>query len=83
MIEGIYMHNQSLFYSNQPKGGWSSEGIIQDSDPILPVFCKSTHLTSFAVLVSAESGENFQVVIAMHLYILMHKLHIICIYSKC
>ena len=42
-------------------GGWSDEGIIQDSDPSSPVMCNSTHLTSFAVLVSAESGDNFQV----------------------
>ena len=42
-------------------GGWSDEGIIQDSDPSSPVMCNSTHLTSFAVLVSAEGGDNFQV----------------------
>ena len=51
----------SKFYSNQPKGGWSNEGILQDNDPTSPVMCNSTHLTSFAVLVSAEGGHDFQV----------------------
>jgi len=39
-------------YSNQTLGGWSSEGILQDSDLEFPVKCNTTHLTSFAVLVS-------------------------------
>jgi len=42
-------------YSNRTRGGWSSEGIIQDDDPTQPVICNSTHLTSFSVLVSASS----------------------------
>ena len=54
-------------------GGWSNEGIIQDSDPTSPVMCNSTHLTSFAVLVSAEGGDNFQVrKYVCLLYILYH-----------
>ena len=44
-------------HSGQTVGGWSSEGIIQDSSPGLPVLCNSTHLTSFAVLVSSEKGR--------------------------
>ena len=53
------LFNNSL----QATGGWSSEGIIQDSDPRSPIMCKSTHLTSFAILVSTDiEGENtFQV----------------------
>ena len=47
--------------SNQTKGGWSNEGIKQDSDPTVSVSCNSTHLTSFAVLVSAEGGDEFSV----------------------
>ena len=44
------------FHSNQTRGGWSIEGIIQDGDPSPPaVICNSTHLTSFSVLVSASS----------------------------
>ena len=46
-------------YSSQDAGGWSTEGIIQDTDPVLPVLCKTTHLTSFSVLqqqlISAEA----------------------------
>ena len=41
-----------VLYSNQTIGGWSSEGIVQDSSSDLPVECTTTHLTSFAVLVS-------------------------------
>ena len=40
--------------SSEATGGWSSDGIIQDSDPSLPVVCKTTHLTSFSVLVTTE-----------------------------
>ena len=44
------------FHSNQTRGGWSMDGIIQDDDPSPPaVICNSTHLTSFSVLVSASS----------------------------
>lgn len=56
----IYLCSLS-FYRNQTTGGWSNEGIIQDDDPRSPVMCNSTHLTSFAVLVSAEGGNNFAV----------------------
>ena len=45
------------FISNQSTGGWSTEGIIQDNDPTLPVLCHTTHLTSFCVLVSTEEFE--------------------------
>ena len=45
-------------YSNRSGGGWSTRGIIQDSDPRSPVVCNSTHLTSFAVLVSARSEDD-------------------------
>ena len=45
-------------YSNRTGGGWSTRGIIQDSDPRSPVVCNSTHLTSFAVLVSASSEND-------------------------
>ena len=45
-------------YSNRSGGGWSTKGIIQDSDPRSPVVCNSTHLTSFAVLVSASSEDD-------------------------
>lgn len=38
--------------SNQTVGGWSREGILQDTTPGLPVLCTTSHLTSFAVLVS-------------------------------
>ena len=49
--------------SLQGAGGWSTYGIIQDDDPRSPVICNSTHLTSFAVLVSAEieNRDTFQV----------------------
>lgn len=50
-----------LFYSDETTGGWSNEGIIQDSDPRSPIMCSSTHLTSFAVLVSAEGGHDLSV----------------------
>ena len=40
--------------SSEAAGGWSSDGIIQDNDPSLPVVCKTTHLTSFSVLVTTE-----------------------------
>lgn len=43
-----------LFCSNRSVGGWSSEGIIQDTDLDVPIVCNSTHLTSFSVLVSTE-----------------------------
>ena len=46
-----------LFISNQSTGGWSAEGIIQDNDLTLPVLCRTTHLTSFCVLVSTEEFE--------------------------
>ncbi|XP_065895642.1 uncharacterized protein [Dysidea avara] len=39
-------------------GGWSTDGIIQDSSPGLPVLCNTTHLTSFAVLVSSGGSEG-------------------------
>ena len=44
-----------MFYSNQI-GGWSTEGLIVDkshSNKTL-VTCLTTHLTSFAVLVSIQ-----------------------------
>ena len=44
-------------YSNQTVGGWSSEGIKQSSNPGLPVLCNTTHLTSFAVLVSTAETK--------------------------
>ncbi|XP_065894114.1 uncharacterized protein [Dysidea avara] len=44
--------------NNQTVGGWSTEGIIQDSSPGLPVLCNTTHLTSFTVLVSSEKGQG-------------------------
>jgi len=45
------------FYSGEAIGGWSSEGIIQDSSPGLPVLCNTTHLTSFAILVSSGGSD--------------------------
>ena len=42
----------------QTKGGWSTEGIRQESDTSLPVLCSTTHLTSFSVLVSARGESN-------------------------
>ena len=53
----MYLYDYVSFISNQSKGGWSTEGIIQDNDPTLPVLCSATHLTSFCVLVSAEEFE--------------------------
>ena len=55
----MYVHalpvlEMHLFCSNRRVGGWSSEGIIQDTDPDVPIICNSTHLTSFSVLVSTE-----------------------------
>ena len=44
----------SLHCSIEGRGGWSSDGIIQDNDPSLPVVCNTTHLTSFSVLVTTE-----------------------------
>ncbi|XP_065895640.1 adhesion G protein-coupled receptor L4-like [Dysidea avara] len=44
--------------NGQTVGGWSTDGIIQDSSPGLPVLCNTTHLTSFAVLVSAGGSEG-------------------------
>ena len=42
------------YCSSEAIGGWSSDGIIQDNDPSLPVVCNTTHLTSFSVLVTTE-----------------------------
>ena len=50
------------FISNQSIGGWSTEGIVQDNDPTLPVLCHATHLTSFCVLVSTEEFEVLYVI---------------------
>ena len=44
-------------FSNQSRGGWSTEGIIQDNDDSLPILCNTTHLTSFCILVSTEEAE--------------------------
>ena len=59
----IYAYLLLLLCSNQTIGGWSSEGIIQDSDPNLPVLCNTTHLTSFSILVSPKLGKSSQVFI--------------------
>ena len=54
MYVRVYVHMYICSYhsliSSQGAGGWSTEGIIQDDDPGLPVLCKTTHLTSFSVL---------------------------------
>ena len=49
------------YCSNEGRGGWSSDGIIQDSDPSLPVVCNTTHLTSFSVLVTTGLEEPAEV----------------------
>ena len=49
------VHVLMVLHRNQTIGGWSSEGIIQSSNPGLPVVCNTTHLTSFAVLVSTAN----------------------------
>ena len=46
-----------VIFSNRSMGGWSTEGIIQDNDPALPVLCNTTHLTSFCILVSTEETQ--------------------------
>ena len=43
--------------SNQTVGGWSSEGILQANNLDFPVECKTTHLTSFAMLVRTSTPE--------------------------
>ena len=60
-IHSVHGEIGLTFYRNQTTGGWSNEGIIQDDDPRSPVMCNSTHLTTFAVLVSAEGGDDFVV----------------------
>lgn len=47
----------NFMFSNQSRGGWSTEGIIQDNDDSLPILCNTTHLTSFCILVSTEEAE--------------------------
>ena len=49
--------------SGQTRGGWSTEGIIQDDDPSPPaVICNTTHLTSFTMLVTViEEDAGAQV----------------------
>ena len=49
--------NYFTLHSGQTIGGWSTDGIMLDSSPGLPVLCNTTHLTSFAVLVSAGGSE--------------------------
>jgi len=56
-------------YSNQTVGGWSSEGILQDSNLELPVECKTMHLTSFAVLVStAEMKVHNYLIVSSYVH---------------
>ena len=43
----------NIMGSNGDTGQWSSDGIIQDDDPTPPVICRSSHLTSFSVLVTS------------------------------
>ena len=52
------------YCSSEGRGGWSSDGIIQDNDPSLPVVCNTTHLTSFSVLVTTEEPAEVCNVIA-------------------
>jgi len=52
------MFGLHLVYSGQSRGGWSSEGIIQDDDNNLPILCNSTHLTSFSVLISETTEQT-------------------------
>ena len=63
ILISVYLELNYFDSSLQGTGGWSNEGIIQDSDARSPVMCNSTHLTSFAVLVSSEfqGGGTFQV----------------------
>ncbi|XP_065913574.1 adhesion G protein-coupled receptor L4-like isoform X2 [Dysidea avara] len=44
--------------NDQTRGGWSSEGIIQDDDDTLPVLCYATHLTSFSVLIKPSGNTR-------------------------
>jgi len=68
--------------SNQSTGGWSTEGIIQDNDPTLPVLCSTTHLTSFCVLVSAEEFEVcYNIHCILHLYQICIKFKLMCSYN--
>ena len=53
----MYVYMYYLMFSNQSTGGWSTEGIIQDNNPTLPVLCNTTHLTSFCILVSTEVNQ--------------------------
>ena len=53
----MYVYMYYLMFSNQSTGGWSTEGIIQDNNPTLPVLCNTTHLTSFCILVSTEVNK--------------------------
>jgi len=58
IITHIIIRVHTYVHSNQTKGGWSTEGIRQESDTSLPVLCSTTHLTSFSVLVSARGESN-------------------------
>ena len=49
------------YCSSKVAGGWSSAGIIQDSDPGVPIVCNTTHLTSFSVLVTTEEPAEVHV----------------------
>jgi len=41
-------------YSNKTVGGWADDGILLDSTPGHTVYCNTTHLTSFAVLIGIQ-----------------------------
>ena len=59
------------YYSNQGTGGWSTEGIIQDDNPVLPVLCNTTHLTSFSVLQQQPMSAVVEVCFTMCLHTLV------------
>ena len=58
------------YYSTQGTGGWSTEGIIQDDNPVLPVLCNTTHLTSFSVLQQQPMSAVAEVCFTMRLHTL-------------
>ncbi|XP_063967516.1 uncharacterized protein LOC129279103 [Lytechinus pictus] len=67
------------FIANESSGVWSSSGMEVVSANSTLVRCRSNHLTSFAVLLSAKPPKGLNAVIQSHLSRIMGSLSVLCL----